>query len=145
MKVMWMPKPQEELKEDNLYVWVQISQEAGPVVWYSHLFQNFPGFIVIHTVKGFGIVNKAEIYAFLELSCFFHDPADVGNVISGSSAFSKTSLNIRKFTVHVLLKPDLENFEHYFTSLHPKSWTTFVFHYTFCFILRIDPLYLKMI
>ena len=74
------------------------------MVWYSHLFQNFPQFIVIHTVKGFGIVNKAEIDAFLELSCFFHDPADVGNLISGSSAFSKTSLNIRKFTVHVLVK-----------------------------------------
>ena len=74
-------------------------------------------FIVIHTVKGFGIVNKAEIDVFLELSCFFHDPADVGNLISGSSAFSKTSLNIRKFTVHILLKPGLENFEHYFTSV----------------------------
>ena len=77
---------------------IQISQEAGQVVWYSHLFQNFPQFIVIHTVKGFGIVNKAEIDVFLECSCFFHDPADVGNLISGSSAFSKTSLNIRKFT-----------------------------------------------
>ena len=87
------------------------------MVWYSHLFQNFPQFIVIHTVKGFGIFNKAEIYVFLELSCFFHDPADVGNSISGSSAFSKTSLNIWKFTVHILLKPGLENFEHYFTSM----------------------------
>ena len=96
---------------------IQISQEAGQVVWYSHLFQNFPQFIVIHTVKGFGIVNKAEIDVFLELSCFSHDPVDVGNLISGSSAFSKTSLNIRKFTVHVLLKPGLENFEHYFTSV----------------------------
>ena len=76
---------------------IQISQEADQVVWYSHLFQNFPQFIVIHTVKGFGIVNKAEIDAFLELSCFFDDPVDVGNLISGSSAFSKTSLNIRKF------------------------------------------------
>ena len=74
------------------------------MVWYSHLFQNFPQFIVIHTVKGFGIVNKAEIDVFLKLSCFFPDPANVGNLISGSSAFSKTSLNIRKFTVHVLLK-----------------------------------------
>ena len=83
---------------------IQISQEAGQVVWYSHLFQNFPQLIVIHTVKGFGIVNKAEIDVFLELSCFFHDPADVGNLISGSSTISKTSLNIRKFTVHVLLK-----------------------------------------
>ena len=80
------------------------------MVWYSHLFQNFPQFIVIHTVKGFGIVNKAEIDVFLELSCFFDDPADVGNLISGSSAFSKTSLNIREFMVHVLLKPGLENF-----------------------------------
>ena len=82
------------------------------MVWYSHLFQNFTGFIVIHTVKGFGIVNKAEMDVFLELSCFFHDPADVGNLMSGSFAFSKTSLNIWKFTVHILLKPSLENFEH---------------------------------
>ena len=91
---------------------IQVSQEAGQVVWYSHLFQNFPQFIMIHTVKGFGIVYKAEIDVFLELSCFFHDPADVGNLISGSSAFSKTSLNIWKFTVHILLKPGLENLEH---------------------------------
>ena len=96
---------------------IQISQEAGQVVWYSHLFQNFPRFIVIHTVKGFGIVNKAELDVFLELSCFFHDPADVGNLISGSSAFSKTSLNIWKFMVHIFLKPGLENFGHYFTSI----------------------------
>ena len=88
---------------------IQVSQEAGQVVWYSHLFQNFPHFIVIHTVKGFGIVNKAEIDVFLELSCFFDDPADVGNLICGSSAFSKTSWNIREFMVHVLLKPGLEN------------------------------------
>ena len=81
------------------------------MVWYSHLFQNFPQFIVIHTVKGFGIVNKAEIDVFLEFSCSFNDPADVGNLISGSSAFSKTSLNIWKFTVQVLLKPGLENYE----------------------------------
>ena len=87
------------------------------MVWYSHLFQNFPQFIVIHTVKGFGKVNKAEVYVFLELSCFFDDPADVGNLISGSSAFSKTSLKIWNFVVHVLLKPGLENFEHYFTSV----------------------------
>ena len=87
------------------------------MVWYSHLSQNFSQFIVIHTVKGFGIVNKAEIDIFLKLSCFFHDPADVGNLISGSSAFSKTSLIIWKLTVHVLLKPDLENFEHYFTNV----------------------------
>ena len=76
---------------------IQIYQEAGQVIWYSHLFQNFPQFIVIHTVKDIGIVNKAEIDVFLELSCFFDDPADVGNMISGSSAFSKTSLNIYKF------------------------------------------------
>ena len=87
------------------------------MVWYSHLFQNFTQFTVIHTVKGFGIVNKAEIDVFLELSCFFNDPTDVGNLISGSSAFSKTSLNIWKFTVHILLKPGLDNFEHYFTSV----------------------------
>ena len=87
------------------------------MVWYSHVFQNFLQFIVIHTVKGFGIVNKAERDVFLELSCFFHDPADVRNLISGSSAFSKTSLNMRNFTIHVLLMPGLENFEHYFTSM----------------------------
>ena len=96
---------------------IQVSQEAGQVVWYSHLFQNFPRFIVIHTVKGFGRVDKAEIDVFLELSCVFDDPADVGNLISGSSAFSKSSLNIWKFTVYVLLKLGLENFEHYFTSV----------------------------
>ena len=96
---------------------MHVSKEASQVVWYSHLSQNFLQFIVIHTVKGFGIVNKAEIDVFLELSCFFHDPADVGNLISGSSAFSKISLNIWKFMVHVLLKPGLENFEHYFTSV----------------------------
>ena len=95
--------------------YIQVSQEAGKVVWYSHLFQNFPQFIVIHTVKGFGIVNKAERDIFLELSCFFNDPVDVGNLISGSSAFSKTSLNIWEFMVHLLLNPGLENFEHYFT------------------------------
>ena len=87
------------------------------MVWYSHLLKNFPPFIVIHTVKGFGIVNKAEIDVFLKLSCFFNNPADVGNLIAGSSAFSKTNLNIWKYMVHVLLKPDLENFEHYFASV----------------------------
>jgi len=96
---------------------IQVSQEAGQVVWYSHLLKNFPHFDVIHTFKGFGIVNKAEVDVFLKLSCFFHDPADVGNLIFVSSAFSKTSLNIWKFMVHVLLKPGLENFEHYFTSV----------------------------
>ena len=88
------------------------------MVWYAHLFQNFPQFVtMVHTVKGCGLVNKAEIGVFLELSCFFDDPTDVGNLISGSSAFSKTSLNIWKFTVHVLLKPALENFEHFFTGM----------------------------
>ena len=87
------------------------------MVWYSQFLKNFPQFIVIHTVKGFGIVNKAEIDVFPELSCFFYDPKDVGNLISGSSAFSKSSLNIWKFTVHILLKPGMENFEHYFASL----------------------------
>ena len=87
------------------------------MAWYSHLSQNFPQFIVIHMVKGFGIVNKADKDVFLELSCFFDNPVDVGNLISGSSAFSKTSLNIWKFTVHILLKPGLENFEHYFTGM----------------------------
>ena len=85
------------------------------MVWYSQLFKNFLQFIVIHTVKGYGAVNKVDV--FLELSCFFHDPADVGNLISGSSAFSKSSLNTWKFLVHVLLKPGLENFEHYFASM----------------------------
>ena len=96
---------------------IQISQEADKVVWYSHLFQNFPQFIVIHRVKGFGIVNQTEVDVFLELSCFFYDPTDVGNLISGSSAFYKSSLNTWKFLVHVLLKPGLENFEHYLTRI----------------------------
>ena len=87
------------------------------MVWYSHLFQNFPQFVVIHTVKGFSVVNKAEVDAFLELSCFFEYPMDVGNLISDSSAFSKSSLIIYKFSVHILLKPGLENFEHYFASV----------------------------
>ena len=91
--------------------------KAGQVVWYSYLFHNFPQIIVIQRIKGFGIVSKAEIYVFLELSCFFNGPANVGSLISGSSAFSKTSLNIWKFMVHVLVKPGLENFEHYFTSV----------------------------
>ena len=109
---------------------IQISEEAGQVVWYSHLLKNFPQFIVIHTVKGFGIVNKAEVDAFLELSWFFDDPADVGNLLSGFSAFSKSSLNIWKFSVHVLLEPGLENFEHYFASMWDEYnravvWTFF--------------------
>ena len=86
------------------------------MVWYSHLLKNFPQF-VIHIVKGFGIVSKAEVYVFLELSCFFYDPVDVGNLISGSSAFTKSSLNMWKFTVHILLKPGLDNFEYYFSSM----------------------------
>ena len=97
---------------------IQVSQEADQVVWSSQLLKNFPQFVRIHTVKGFGVVNKVETDVFLELSWFFDDPADVGNLISGSSAFSKSSLNIWKFTVHVLLlKPGLENFEHYFASV----------------------------
>ena len=87
------------------------------MVWYPHLFKNFPQFVVIHIVKGFGIVNKAEVDALLELSCFIDDPTDVGNLISSFSAFSKSSLNIWKFTVHILLKPVLENFEHYFANV----------------------------
>ena len=94
---------------------LQISQEAGQVVWYFHLFQKFPQFVWIYTVKGFGIVNKAEVDIFLELSCFFSDPMDVGNLISYYSAFSKSNLNIWKFLIHVVLKPSLENFEHHFS------------------------------
>jgi len=96
---------------------MQVSLEADQMVWYSHLFQNCQQFIVIQTVKGFGIVNKAKIDVFLKLSCFFHDPADVTFLIFGSSAFSKASLNISNFMVHVMLKPGLENFKHYFTSV----------------------------
>ena len=96
---------------------IQISQEPGEVARYSHLLKNFPQYVVIHTIKGFGIVNKTEVDDFLEFSCFFYDPMDVGNLIYGSSAFSKSSLNIWKFMVHELLKPGLENFEHYFTSV----------------------------
>ena len=108
---------------------VQDFQEAGKVVWYSHLFQNFPQFVVTHTYKGFGGVSKAEVDVFLEL-CFFYDPTDVSNLISGSSDFSKSKLNIWKFTVHILLKPGLENFEHYFTSVWDECtcvvvWTFF--------------------
>ena len=108
---------------------IQVSQEAGQVVWYSHHLQNFPQFIVVHTVEGFGLVNKAEIGVFLELSCFFDDPADIGNLISGSSAFSKISLNIWKFLVHILLKPGLENFEHYFTSVWNECNCTVVWEF----------------
>ena len=110
---------------------IKISKEAGQVVWRSHLLKNFPQFVVIHTVKSFGIVNKAEVDVFLELSCFFDEPTDVGNLISGSSAFSKTSLNIWKLMVYVLLKPHLGNFEHYFASEWDECncaivWTFFV-------------------
>ena len=109
---------------------IQISQEAGQVVWYSHLFQNFSQFVVIHTIKGCGIVSKAEIDVLMEFSCFVCDPMDVRNLISLSSAFSKSSLNIWKFMVHVLLKPGLENFEHYFASMWVECncgevWTFF--------------------
>ena len=110
---------------------IQISQEADQVVWYSHLFQNFPQFIVIHTGKSFGIVNKTEVDVFLKLSCVLYDPVDVGSLISGSSAFFKSSLNIWKFSVHALLKSNLENFEHYFASMWNECccvvvWTFFV-------------------
>ena len=96
---------------------LQVSQEAGKLVWYSHLFKNFPQFVVIHTVKGFSVVNEAEVYVLLEFSCFFYVPMDVDNLISGSSAFSKSSLNIWKFSVHILLNPSLEDFEHYFANV----------------------------
>ena len=107
------------MSSSNCYflTYIQISQEPAQVVWYSHLLKNFPKFVVIHTVKSFGVVNKAKVDIFLEFSCFSNDSSDVGNLISGSSAFSKISLNIWKFTVHVLLKPGLENFERYFTSM----------------------------
>ena len=96
---------------------IQISHETGQMVWCSQLFKNFPQFVVVHTVKGFGVVNKTEVDAFLELSCFFDDPTEIGNLISGSSAFSKSSLSICNFMVHILLKPGLENFEHCFSSM----------------------------
>ena len=109
---------------------IQISQESGRVVWYSHLFKNFPQFVVIHTVKAFGVVNKAEVDVSVEFTCFFYDLMDVGNLISGFSAFSKSSLYIWKFLDHVLLKPCLENFEHYFASMWDEwncvvVWTFF--------------------
>ena len=87
------------------------------MAWFSHLPKNFPQFVVIHTVRGFSVVNEAEVVVFMEFSCFFNDPKDVGNLISGYSAFSKSCLNIWKFSVHILLKPSLENFEHYFTGV----------------------------
>ena len=114
----------------SFLTYTQIYQKVGKVVWYPHLLKNFPQFVVIHTVKGFGVVKKAEVDVFLELSCIFYESADVGNLISGSSAFSKTSLNIWKFTVHILLKPGFENFEHYFASVWDEcncavAWTFF--------------------
>ena len=123
---------------------IQVSQEVGQVVWYSHLFQNFPQFIVIHTAKGFDTVNKAEIDVFLELSYFFDNPADVGNLISGSSAFSKTSLNIWKFTIHILLKPGLENFEYYFTSVWDECNCAVVLHLVLIFNCQHWPVLLSL-
>ena len=110
--------------------YMQVPQEAGKVVWYSHLFKNIPQSVVIHKVRDFGIVNKGEVDVFLELSCFFNDPTDVSNLISGSSGFSKSSLNIWKFSVQVLFKPCLEDFEHYFASVWDECncavvWTFF--------------------
>ena len=113
---------------------IRVSLGTGQVVWYSHLFKNVPQFIVIHTVKGFGIVNKAGVDVLLELSCFFHDPKDVGNLISSSFAFSKSSLNIWKFSVHVLLKPGLENFEHYFASMWDECSCAFVQFFGIAFL-----------
>ena len=100
-----------------LLIYIQISQETGKLVWYSCLLKNFPQFVVIHTVKGTAVVNKAEVDVFLELSCIFNDPKDISNLISGSPAFSKASMNFWKFLVHILLEPRLENFEHYFASM----------------------------
>ena len=116
---------------------IQISQEARQVVWYSYLLKNFPWFVVIHTVKGLGVVNKTEVDVFLELSCFFCDPMDVGNLISGSSAFSKSSLNIWKFMDHVLLKPGLEDFEHYFGSMWGECNCAVVWTF-FCIVFLLD-------
>ena len=111
---------------------IQISQKAGQVVWYSCILKNFVPFVVIHTVNGFNIVNEAKVGVFLEFSCFFYDPVDIGKLISGSSAFSKSSLNIRKFLVHVLLKPSLQNFENCFASVWNECncvWTFFGFFF----------------
>ena len=110
---------------------IQVSQETGKVVWYSHLLKNFPQFVMTHTVKCFSKVNKAEVYVFLEFLCSFYDPTDFGNLISGSSAFSKSSLYILKFSVHVLLKPSLKDFEHHLAGMWNKhncmvAWTFFV-------------------
>ena len=115
-----------------LLTWIQVSQNAGKVVWYSHLFQNFPQFVVIHTVKGLSVVSEAEVDVFLEFSCFFYDPIDIGNLISGSSAFSEFSLYIWKSLVHILLKYSLKYFEHYLASMWNECncvvvWTFFGF------------------
>ena len=120
------------------FTWIHISQEAGKVVWYFHFFKTFPQFFVIHTVKGFSIVNEQEVDVFLEFSCSFYDPTDVGNLISGSSSFSKSSLNIWKFLVPVLLKPSLENFEDYFDSMWDECnctvlWTFLVLKWKLTF------------
>ena len=114
----------------SIWTCIQISQKAGKVVWYFHLLKNFTQSVVIHRVKGFCVVNKAEVHVFLKFSCFFNDPTDVGNLISGSSDFSKSNLNIWKLSVHALLKPGLENFEHYFASVWDECnyavvWTFF--------------------
>ena len=119
---------------------IQISQEAGNVVWYSHLFKNFSQFFVIHTIKGSAVVNKAEVDVLLEFSCFSDDPTDIGNLISDSSAFYKSSLNLWNFMVHVLLKPGLENFEHYFTSMWDECncvvvWISGSSQFTYCWNL----------
>ena len=108
---------------------IQVSQDAGKVVWYSHPFENFPQFVVIHTVKGFSVVNQVDIDVFLEFPCFFYDPMDVGNLISGSSAFSESNLSIQKFSVHILLKPSLKDFEHYLASMWNKHNSTAVWTY----------------
>ena len=109
---------------------IQVSKEVGKLVWYSHLLKNFPQFVVIHTIKSFSIVNEAEVDVFLQFSCFFYDPMNVGNLISGSSAFSEFSLYIWKFLVHILLKPCLKDFEHYLASMWNERncmvvWTFF--------------------
>ena len=121
---------------------IPISQEAGKVLWYSHLLKNFPQFVVIRTIKGFGVVNKAEVDVFLELCYFLYDPADVGNLMSGSSAFSKSSLNIWYFMVHVLLKPGLENFEHHFARVWDECncavvWALFGIDFLWLIIKKI--------
>ena len=117
---------------------IQITQESGKMAWYSLLFKNFPQFVVIHTVKGFGVVNKAKSNVFLELSCFFNDPADVDSLISGSSDFSKSSLNIWKFTVHILLKPGLEDFEHCFSSVWDECNCAVVWTFLHCLSLGLE-------